>query len=79
MKDKKKIEKFLKSVRKKHKELLEAYNRQQVDILNSVRDYTLDGDFGPDEIMDLLGKVIYKRELDKQLELTTKIIQVLGE
>lgn len=79
MKDKKKIEKFLKSVRKKHKELLEAYNRQQVDILNSVRDYALDGDFGPDEIMDLLGKVIYKRELDKQLELTTKIIQVLGE
>lgn len=79
MKDKKKIEKFLKSVRKKHKKLLEAYNRQQVDILNSVRDYALDGDFGPDEIMDLLGKVIYKRELDKQLELTTKIIQVLGE
>lgn len=79
MNDKKKIEKFLKSVRKKHKELLEAYNRQQVDILNSVRDYALDGDFGPDEIMDLLGKVIYKRELDKQLELTTKIIQVLGE
>ena len=79
MKDKKKIEKFLKSVRKKHKELLEAYNIQQVDILNSVRDYALDGDFGPDEIMDLLGKVIYKRELDKQLELTTRIIQVLGE
>lgn len=79
MKDKKKIEKFLKSVRKKHKELLEAYNIQQVDILNSVRDYALDGDFGPDEIMDLLGKVICKRELDKQLELTTKIIQVLGE
>lgn len=79
MKDKKKIEKFLKSVRKKHKELLEVYNRQQVDILNSVRDYALDGDFGPDEIMDLLGKVIYKRELDKQLELTTRIIQVLGE
>lgn len=51
MKDKKKIEKFLKSVKKKHKELLEAYNRQQVDILNSVRDYALDGDFGPDEIM----------------------------
>ena len=79
MKDKKKIEKFLKSLRKKHKELLEAYNIQQVDILNSVRDYALDGDFGPDEIMDLLGKVIYKRELDKQLELTTRIIQVLGE
>ena len=79
MKDKKKIEKFLKSVRKKHKELLEVYNRQQVDILNSVKDYALDGDFGPDEIMDLLGKVIYKRELDKQLELTTRIIQVLGE
>ena len=79
MRDKKKIEKFLKSVRKKHKELLEVYNRQQVDILNSVKDYALDGDFGPDEIMDLLGKVIYKRELDKQLELTTRIIQVLGE
>lgn len=79
MKNKKKIEKFLKSVRKKHKELLEAYNRQQVDILNSVRDYAFDGDFGPDEVMDLLGKVIYKREINAQLEITTRIIQVLGE
>lgn len=79
MNDKKKIEKFLKSVRKKHKELLEAYNRTQADIINSLKDYAIDGDVGPDEIMDLLGQAIYKREIDAQLEITTRIIQVLGE
>lgn len=75
---KEELKKIDKSVRKKHATALKLFNKTEKEIADTFDKYSQDpNSFTHREAETLLENVIYKEELDTDLEYLTIIIQLL--
>lgn len=80
MMTKEELKKIEKSVRHKHATALKMFNKKEKEIADIFDKFSQDpNSFTHEEAEELLEKVIYKEELDTDLEYLSIIIQLLNE